>query len=271
MISRKIFEKKMRISGTVAFETAFHIGSGKEGELATDMGVLKEVDGRPILPGSTLKGSFRALAERLAVHLGLKACLLDSKLSGIECVSDQDYRKKVYDGFKKIDDEANKLSWLQLHTCDACRLFGSPLQGARIYFSDGQLLEWVGTTQVRDGVCIERDSETARSGAKYDYEVIPRGASFLITIELENPEDADLAMVGAALAEWENGVRLGGFTSRGLGQVKLIQKKVEQVNYSIPDQLRAYLLKGEMSQEGGDSLLKNSLDKFISRQGGSNA
>ncbi|HHC25089.1 MAG TPA: CRISPR-associated RAMP protein, partial [Desulfobacterales bacterium] len=94
--NNNIFKRKVRITGNLVFETAFHIGSGKEGELAADMGVLLEPDGRPILPGSSLKGNFRSFAERLSDYLGLKACLLDSDLSGVKCVSDETYRKGVY-------------------------------------------------------------------------------------------------------------------------------------------------------------------------------
>jgi CRISPR-associated RAMP protein (TIGR02581 family) len=260
----------MRISGALVFETAFHIGSGQEGELATDMGILKEVDGRPILPGSTLKGSFRGFAERLAQHLGLTACLLDSSLSGIDCVSDESYRKSVHETFKNMEKEADRLEWLQGHTCDVCQLFGSPLQGSRIFFTDGQLNHWSQSTQVRDGVCIDRDSETARYGAKYDFEVVPQGAGFSITIELENPRKKELALVGAALVEWENGFRLGGFTSRGLGKVRLTEKRIEQVDYTDPTQLRDYLLNRKMS-EVSNTLFTQSLEQLLNQQGGAHA
>ncbi|QTA92054.1 type III CRISPR-associated RAMP protein Csx7 [Desulfonema magnum] len=256
--NNKIFRKKVKITGNLVFETAFHIGSGKEGELATDMGVLLERDGRPILPGSSLKGNFRSFAERLAGYLGLKACLLDSDLSGVKCVSDETYRKGVYEEFKEIKQERKKLEWLQDHVCDVCSLFGSPLQASRIFFSDGLLLEWGRGLQVRDGVCIDRDTETARHGAKYDFEVVPRGAAFKITIEIENPEDYELALVGAALAEWEHGFRLGGFTSRGLGKVCFTDRKVEKTDYTDAEQLMDYLISHKMTP--ADSLLDKSLE-----------
>lgn len=269
MNNNKILKRKVKITGRLSFETAFHIGSGEEGELATDMGVLREPDGSPVLPGSTLKGNFRTFAERLSGYLGFTACLLDFKLSGVECVSDEEYRKQVYEEFKELKPEAEKLAWLRDHTCNICRLFGSPLQASRIYFSDGKLLQWGRSIQVRDGVCIDRDSETARHGAKYDFEVVPKGAVFLITIELENPEDNDLTLVAAALAEWENGFRLGGFTSRGLGRAQLTDKKVELVDYTDINQLKAYLVSREMSE--ADSLLNNCLEQALDRQGGIHA
>ncbi|MBW1987363.1 MAG: CRISPR-associated RAMP protein [Deltaproteobacteria bacterium] len=268
-MSNKFFQRKVKIEGTLAFETAFHIGSGREGELATDMGVLIDRNRHPILPGSTLKGNFRTMAERLAGYLGLTACLLDSQLSGTDCVSVESYRKQVIENYKIIKSEPDKLDWLQKHTCTVCQLFGSPLQASRIFFSDGQLLSWDGTLQVRDGVCIDRDSETARHGAKYDFEVVPAGAAFDISIELENPEDRELALVGAALAEWENGFRLGGFTSRGLGKVRLQNRRITEVDYTNTEQLRNYLLHRQMTEV--DNLLTDCLQRILNQSGGPHA
>ncbi len=273
MDSRNYFGNKVHIEGTLFFETAFHIGSGKEGELATNMGVLIEPDGRPILPGSTLKGNFRSMAERLASHLGLSACLLDAELSGHGCFTGlpKEQRELRNNAFKNLKTEASKLNWLRNNNnvCDTCRLFGSPLQAGHIFFSDGILTRWGNVLQIRDGVCIDRDSETARHAAKYDFEVVPEGATFRTSIDLENPDDRELALVGAVLAEWEAGFQLGGFTSRGLGRVLFKDKSVRQVNYTDPDQLKTYLLNHEMQK--ADSLLSASLERLLNKIGGKHA
>jgi CRISPR-associated RAMP protein (TIGR02581 family) len=271
MNTRNYFRNKVRIEGILAFETAFHIGSGKEGELATNMGVLIAPDGMPILPGSTLKGNFRSLAERLSGYLGLSACLLDDGLSGDGCVTGlSDEKRNSKDKvFKELKTEDAKLGWLHKNTCDICRFFGSPLHASRIFFNDGVLINWSNALQIRDGVCIDRDSETARHGKKYDFEVVPAGAAYRITIELENPIDKELALVGAVLTEWEAGFRIGGFTSRGLGRVRLEDKTVRQVDYTDPDQLKQYLLKREMQE--AETLLTESLKRMLNHQGGDHA
>jgi CRISPR/Cas system CSM-associated protein Csm3 (group 7 of RAMP superfamily) len=144
------------------------------------------------------------------------------------------------------------------------------LQASRIYFSDGELLSWARSIQVRDGVCIDRDSETARDGAKYDFEVAPKGARFSISIELENPEDTDIALVAAGLKEWEHGFRLGGFTSRGLGRVQLYDASTKQVDYTNIKQLKDYLFNGRMSE--ADTLLDDCLHRALDAgEGGENA
>ncbi len=263
------FQKKVRITGNIEFETAFHIGSGKEGEMATDMGVLLSPDGTPLLPGSTLKGCFRSFAEKLAGHLDMSACLLDEKLSGIKCVGSEAYRKKIYEEMEKkrknneLASEKDIIKFLAGHTCEICRFFGSPMQASRIFFTDGTLTDWGGTLQIRDGVCIDRDTETARSKLKYDYEVVPRGAVFSTCIEIENSEDNELAIVAAALGEWENGFRIGGFTSRGLGKARFTDKKVESVDYTQKDQFLDYLISQKM--QSADALLDDTLAQALSR------
>jgi CRISPR-associated RAMP protein (TIGR02581 family) len=264
-MNQNYFETRVRVSGLLVFETAFHIGSGKEGELATDMGVLKDYQGLPVLPGSTLKGCFRATAERLAGHLGLTACLLDSELSGQNCVGDQRYFQMVNEDFKSQKSERNKLDWLCANTCDICKLFGSPLQASRIFFSDGQLVAWSGRYQVRDGVVIDRDSGTARTRLKYDYEVASRGTSFELSIDIENPEDKELGIVAAVVSEWQSGFRIGGFTSRGLGKGSLLNLKTEMLDYSNNSELRDYLLNRRM--QSADQLLSESLEKALAGQG----
>lgn len=271
MNHQNYFRNKVEIEGTLSFETAFHIGSGKEGELATNMGVMIEADGRPVLPGSTLKGNFRSNAERLSVYLGLSSCLLDEGLSGSECFTGLSFqkRKSKNDEFKDLKAADAKLNWLEDNTCDTCRLFGSPLQASRIFFSDGILVQWGNSLQIRDGVCIDRDSETARYGAKYDFEVVPAGAAFKTCIELDNPDEKELALVGAVLAEWESGFRIGGFTSRGLGRVCLKDKTVRQVDYTDSEQLKEYLLNREM--QTAETLLSKSLERLLDNMGGNHA
>lgn len=261
--------KRVRVKGVLIFDTAFHIGSGHEGILATKMGVLLDQFDRPILPGSSLKGNFRSAAERLAVHLGMTACLLDKDLSGVPCITDNTYRQEHHETFKALSNETQKLAWLRDHTCEVCRLFGSPYQGSRIYFSDGVLLEGGESIQVRDGVCIDRDSGTAVDKMKYDFEVVSKDTVYDVTIDLENPADEELALVGAVIAEWEQGFRVGGFTSRGLGRVNLTKTGISQVNYEDREQLKKYLLKKEMT--AAPDLLQECIERHLAGKGATNA
>jgi CRISPR/Cas system CSM-associated protein Csm3 (group 7 of RAMP superfamily) len=58
-------------------DTALHIGGGHEASTITDSPVVRNVTGEPFIPGSSLKGAFRAAVERLVPLLGgLRTCQL---------------------------------------------------------------------------------------------------------------------------------------------------------------------------------------------------
>ncbi len=97
------------------------------------------------------------------------------------------------------------------------------------------MVEWASIIQIRDGVVIDRDSHTAVDGLKYDYEVVPAGAVFKVIIEVDNPTDQDLALLGAALFDWSCGNSLGGFTSRGLGRFHLRSIEVGEIDLTVPE------------------------------------
>ena len=263
--------KKVRLTTSLVFDTAWRVGSGKEGETMSDLGVMLTTTGEPILPGSSLKGKLRSTCETLAHALGLSACLLNRAASGIDCISDIKYYSEVREDYQKTFQLGldKRLQWIENHTCDVCKLFGSPLKAGRLWVSDGTLDDWASVVQVRDGVVIDRDSRTAVDGLKYDYEVIPPSSQFQLCIDLENPTDADLALLGAALFEWHAGSSLGGFTSRGLGRFHLEDIKVSHVDLNDPDQRLKFLTKTDSAsrlsdlQEGWESYFSERIKQQL--------
>ena len=224
--------QKNRITASLVFDTAWRIGSGREGETMGDLGVMLDPKGQPILPGSSLKGKLRSTCETLSHALGLSACMLNHAVSGVNCTSDVNYHREVGEAYRKTLQKGlqARLQWIDDHTCDVCKLFGSPVQAGRLWVSDGVVKAWASVVQVRDGVVIDRDSQTAVNRLKYDYEVVPPGSRFELCVDLENPTDRDMALLGAALFEWHAGSSMGGFTSRGLGRFRLEKIKLSGVD-----------------------------------------
>ena len=163
--------------------------------------------------------------------------------SGVRCASDINYYRVVREQYREASRKGLKyrLRWIDDHTCDVCKLFGSPVRAGRLRLSDGILKEWASVVQIRDGVVIDRDSQTAVDGLKYEYEVIPPGSRFELHIDLDNPRDQDMALLGAALFEWRSGSSIGGFTSRGLGRFHLDEIKLWGVDLSDPRQRMQFL------------------------------
>ena len=235
--------RKIRVVAFLGFETAWRIGSGREGETMSDLGVVLDPGGLPVLPGSSVKGRLRSTCETLAHALGLSACMLSRDASGVDCASDIDYYRNVRGNYRKASRKGltHRLQWIDEHTCDVCKLFGSPVRAGRLRVSEGALEEWTSVVQVRDGVVIDRDSQTAVDGLKYDYEVVPSGSRFKLCIDLDEPRDADMALLGAALFEWHSGSSIGGFTSRGLGRFHLEDIKLSVADLSDPEQRVKFL------------------------------
>jgi CRISPR-associated RAMP protein (TIGR02581 family) len=243
--------KKLRVTGVIVFETGWRIGSGKEGVTMSDLGVVLDPAGVPLLPGSSVKGKLRATCESLADHLGLRACFLSRNASSLDCVSDVKFFSSVREEHQEAIRQGPEaqLGWIRRHTCDVCRLFGSPVQKSRLRCSDGKLDGEGVVVQVRDGVVLDRDSRKAVNGLKYDYEVSSAGARFRVCFDLDNSSADDEALFGAALFEWHAGSSLGGFVSRGLGRFRLEQVEVKGVDFEDPKERVRYLTKVDPAQK----------------------
>jgi len=229
------------IEGVLSCKTALHVGSGEEGVAAADKGVMKSGDGVPFVPGSSLKGVFRSTAERLAEFVGMTACLLEPHA---QCVTAD--QKKGEAARKQIKDATGAAvdGLVAANACDICRFFGGPLAAGRISFTDAVIdpASWPGRVEVRDGVGLDRDSRTAVERIKFNFEVVPAGARFRIRIVAENATNQERALLWAVLLEWSRGFKLGGMTSRGLGDVVLEDVKAQEYDLTTVAGRRALVL-----------------------------
>ncbi len=183
------------VRGTLTLETALHLGG--EGTERVDMPVLRDPrDGRPLLPGTTFAGALRsALADRLAGY---------GKAEPKEVAT-------LFGGARG-DDEGHQ----------------SPL----IVFDALGKLPGEHGIEVRDGVAVSPATGVAEDRKKYDYEVLPAGATFEVRLDLVLPaapigpgedrplEQALLQCLAAALDAFTHGENgFGAKRSRGLGRV----------------------------------------------------
>lgn len=250
------FTSRIVIRGQISAETGLHIGVGSSSldPSATDSPVIRDAAGRPFIPGSSFKGAFRAHLESLVRGLnrgGLSACdpLADP------CIPNKKQNGKL--GIEELKDEAerqatengrvNRVKYDEILTekilsqsCDVCRLFGSPWLASHVMIKDLFVNPewWVGRVELRDGVGIDRDTETARQGVKYDFEVVPASTRFNLEIVVENADDELLGLLAIGLRELEQGrIALGGKTTRGLGSVRLELQELEVVGDDVADAL----------------------------------
>lgn len=274
------FTNRYFITADLLMERPLHIGKGTSLEpIGTDLPVIKDAFEVPYIPGSSLKGVLRVFAERLLRTFGemgynhngkrlwacnplddKEKCIPPKKSMNPYAKSLEELEDEAKNGSDKIDDE--KLTKLILdNSCTACSIFGSGVVASRIYFKDAYLTndkDLLRRSEIRDGVAIDRDTGTAKSGAKFDYEIVPSGAKFGIEIIFENVEEWEAGFIFALLHSWEKGeLALGGKSTSGLGWNKLEGVKTEMVNGS---NLLDYVIKG--SKNPVDT--KTLVDKFQS-------
>lgn len=154
-------------------------------------------------------------------------------------------------------------------------LFGSPWIASKFQVRDLTVVTdtWFGQYQERDGVSIDRDTETAADGKLYDFQVVPAGTQFEFKAIVENTEEWELGLLMIGLHQFETEqIPLGGGRSRGLGVVKLeidkmywldVNNKAEKlltylqelVNSNLGDKLPSYKDGKESKQKWTQSLI----------------
>lgn len=314
------FKNRLELTGTLTTVTALRISAGRSTEpIGSDLPVIKDALGRPLIPGASFKGALRSRLESFL--RGIVGS--DRKLVANPAINDEwSLRANEIKALKELDldkllnlytvcerkefkelsleelisrikteslltqEELNELkkqhtnnsaftAVIVQHTDLISHLFGSPWLASKFQVRDLTVLpeNWFGQYQERDGVAIDRDTETAADGKLYDYQVVPAGTPFEFKAVVENAKDWELGLLMIGLHQFETEqIPLGGGRSRGLGVVKL---EVNQMQWfdteDDPNRLLTYLqnlVKGEMTtyqciQERQDSLKKDWTDALI--------
>jgi len=220
----RTFVRQVRLRGRLVPQTPLRVGAGREYSLlGDDLTVVKDARERPVIPGSSLKGSVRAYAEQILRSLapltdrgGDAPCLSCDPLAE-PCLTNEDV--------ERIKAEANADVELRRQSCWACRLFGAPWMASRVLFKDLAVEEgaWFDQFGHRDGVSIDRDKGSAGDKRRYTFEVVPENTAFAFEMVVDGTTPAELGLLLLALEGLSHGlVLLGGARSRGLGDVRLL-------------------------------------------------
>lgn len=210
------------ITGLLVARTAVHIGTGRVSD-TTDALIRRDGAGQPLIPGTAIAGSLRALLTRLAPRLGSGVC------------------QALQGGSASCN-------------CGVCHLFGDinptdegEAQASHLLVFDAPLHSDA-PTAIRDGVGVDRATGAAAraAAAKFDLEALPAGAAFELRMELRGDNEQDERLLAAALAEWTEGrAWLGGRAARGLGAFDLQDLRCVERDLDQVDQLVAFLRSDE--------------------------
>lgn len=238
------FKNRLEITGTLWTVTALRISAGRSTEpIGSDLPVIKDAFGRPLIPGASFKGALRSRLESfLRGIVGSERKLVANPAIEEEWSITSTEMRSLKE--QNANDTALTAAILE-NTDLVSHLFGSPWVASKFQVRDLTVLPdvWFGQYQERDGVAIDRDTETAADGKLYDYQVVPAGTPFEFRVVVENAEEWELGLLTIGIHQFETEqIPLGGGRSRGLGVVKLEIKQMRWFDTEgNPKRLRAYL------------------------------
>jgi CRISPR/Cas system CSM-associated protein Csm3 (group 7 of RAMP superfamily) len=188
-------------------------------------------NGRPVLPGSSLRGVLRSHAERIARTLVTRQ-VSGAAQFGERCPACDPLSRPTAspateplascDALLQSNTHPDEQDVRNEQLCLACRLFGSTRRGSRLLVEDAPLKE--GTTpqyKVLDFLALDRFTGGGREGAKFDALALWRPC-FRASLRLDNPEPWELGWLALVLRDLAEGrLRVGFGAAKGFGQVTI--------------------------------------------------
>lgn len=267
-----LLEIEYTLSGKFQFLVNDPIGAAMEG---VDHVTMKTANGKAVLPGSSIRGVLRSRAEKIMRTFGKKVCDIhvnkDPKASEKLCchakIRDENKKLKL----EKMDPLKSEEEWDRF-LCVACRLFGcgrrkSNLMITNAYSDKGYELK-------QDFVAIDRFTGGARAGAKFDAQPM-LDTQFEGKIILKDFEKWQVGVLALLIKDLRTDrLRFGFGSSKGYGQLKLTNMKVNLHYINDPDMLEITGqdngdISGTIKWEMGESynsyrgFLENCLTKFL--------
>ena len=220
------FQSRLNLKGEVETLTAIRIGAGRStSPVSADLPVVRDAANHPYIPGSSFKGVLRSYVESILRSLTDEQHVVCSPTNNDEqCITREDMENLRKTGQQQNWNDKQFSREIFNKTCWVCQLFGSSWYASKLQIRDLHVQEdlWFGQYQQRDGVAIDRDTETASDGKLYDYEVVPAGVLFDFQAIVDNAEDWQLGLLYLGLSAFKNGeLTIGGGSSRGLGLINL--------------------------------------------------
>lgn len=231
---------------TLQSKTSLKVSSGQS-DFFTDSPIQKDVNGLPIILGTSITGALRDKFRKVLVH-----------------------KENEIFGFQDNKKNDGKGSDLIVSNALLCDKDNNVIEG--IGFEKNGFIENYLQLPLRDHAAIDSKGVT-KKGAKFDEEVIYKGSRF--TFELELISD------GLSHEEWNNilysiledNFRLGGGTTKGFGSFESVKIQTRVFNLEVESDLNEYINKSSSLKDkkfnwkdfkkDDDNLHKNIYTKYI--------
>ena len=217
------------------------------------------------IPGTSLRGPFRAQAERIIRTLATT----DTKPTVTACNPFDMDDNNPQSCSKRLDK--TKAEFPYSAVCPACKLFGCTATASRIEFTDAEIIDKDDPNRpvrsvYRDMIGIDRFTGGVYSGANMRFHAL-ENTRFSTTITVTNFELWQLGLLAYVLRDFEDGlVPIGFGKTKGFGQVKGTVKSIE-LRYpktASLDQTLAHLGSLASSEEQKRYQLHNAPDCIFS-------
>ena len=204
--------KRYVLKGTVKLQSPLLIGGGEDNGFI-DINIIRDSDGNPIIPGTSLAGVLLSMSDKkYKIFFGkMKKKKSDDKS---QAENRNQERLPETQSMLSIDD-------ITLENCDIT---------------------------LRDGVKINHETGVAEDKYKFDYEAVERGAEGRFNIVLtirkqfeDYAKDSDIFMKNLA-ATLEDGIFVGAHTTKGFGKIKAGEICLNVYDYSNIADIKAWLL-----------------------------
>jgi len=217
-IRKDLTKRQTVIEGVLELQSPLRIGTGKSGgfdpaSVAIDT-VLKDVDGVPVIPGSSWKGVFRSAGERILRNKKVTVC---SGVGEDYCLNNFRKFNEFQKSISRNIEEALKIFWD--YTCLNCKLFGTMSVMAAVKFMDSRALEFkLGS---RTMVAISRTEGASARKALAPVEFVEPGSRFSFKMIGNNLPNYVIGYLLTIMKSIHDGyVQIGGHKTRGFGFVK---------------------------------------------------
>lgn len=218
---------RMILKGRLKLLSPLIIGGGDSRWSDSDIVVLKDRQGKPYIPGTSLAGVLR---DRFC----------DLKYTGDR--PDYKLQKALFWGTGPVD--SNTVSVDSTETEQILAMIRNGCQSALVV-SDALPTEEA-TIVIRDGVKIDSRRGVAEQGKKYDYEVVEAGVHYDLYIEVKLRQAFDkeifkLILNWIKLSMEKENIPIGAMTGSGFGRCRLEEATLYHFDYKNQDHVTAWL------------------------------
>lgn len=228
-------QKRQRdsISLVAVIDTALCVGAGGSSGSLADKPIIRNAEGKLVIPASQLKGRLRHECEKLTRALQWDTC--ESPIAETMCPQRAglpgNFQRNEYNIGDRHPDGSTR------HHCLICQIFGNPSLASRVLCEDLICTEDLQNLPevLRPGVTINRRRRTAEEKKLYFLETSPTNANLRFIGKISLQPDAPPFAKALLLAGLHHIHALGGSKSAGLGWLHWEFPDSQQIKVSDED------------------------------------